>query len=173
MENMMKKSTRKGQLRGTSDIGAGTDAQTNCPPTLNKRVRRSLQQEIRDFDALVAREEAEHSGRGNTDVSAYGAWVFMHGGHEPVEANPDVLSDEEGINYLPSNEDSAHVRLLLEVRQLFTLKELQAWNLVMRHGMSLGEAADLLGISKSSTRNHVDRAKVKFKKFMEDKRNER
>ena len=168
----MKKSYQKRPSCRKSPVGAGNSVASGCPPALNKSVKRALLAEIKKFDAKTARKEADDSAKGKRSIDAYSSWVYFHGGREPLEANLDVLSDEEGIKYFASNEDSDMADLLADVRQLFSARELQAWNLVMRHNMSYREAADLLDVSLSSVQNYVKRARIKFMKFMEAKKGE-
>lgn len=167
MVNLMKKTYQKRPSCHKTPVSAGNDITTSCPPTLSKSLKRALLAEIKDFDAKEARKEAKLSAQGKRAVDAYTSWVYFHGGHEPTEANPDVLAEEDGIKFITSKEDSEMAALLTEVRQLFSTRELQCWNLVMRHNMSYREASDLLNISISSVQNYVKRAKEKFTKFME------
>jgi DNA-directed RNA polymerase specialized sigma subunit len=168
----MKKSYQKRPICRKSPIDAGNSVAHVCPPVLSKSVKQSLLAEIKQFDAKEARREAEKSADGKRSIDAYTTWVYLHGGHEPLEANLDVLSDEDGLKYLPSCDDSNMADLLKDVRQVFSTRELQAWNLVMKHNLSYREAADLLKISISAVQNYVKRAKQKFIKFMEEKRDE-
>jgi DNA-directed RNA polymerase specialized sigma24 family protein len=166
----VKKSYQKRPSCRKSPIGAGNSVLTGCPPALNKSVKKALLAEIKQFDAKAAQKEADDSAKGRRSIDAYTSWVYFHGGHEPLEANLDVLSEDEGLRYFPSTEDSETADLLKDVRQLFSPRELQAWNLVMRHNMSYREAADLLDVSLSSVQNYVKRARIKFMKFMEAKK---
>lgn len=166
----MKKSIRKGQSCHPSELSAGDKGVTSCPPDLNKSVKCALSNEIKNFDPKTARKDAEDSANGGASSDAYNRWLDQNGGHEPIEANPDVLSESDGINYLPSKEDSESANLLTEVRQLLSTRELQVWNLVMRHNLPQQEAADLLNISRSSLRFYLKRANKKFKEFMEAKK---
>lgn len=163
----MKKSYQKRPSCRKPPVGAGNQVSTNCPPALSKSAKRALLAEIKQFDAKAAQKAADDSAKGKRSVDAYSSWVYFHGGHEPLEANLDVLSEDEGIKYYPSNEDSDMADLLADVRHFFSARELQSWNLVMKHNMSYREAADLLNISLSSVQNYVKRAEKKFKKFME------
>lgn len=172
----MEKSTKKAKYCRTLHYSAGADPKINCPPYMTDKVKKRLEAEIKEFGKRkrrTAKLDAELSSNGSESVDAYHSWVSLHGGRELPEANPDVLSDEEGINYFPSAGDSEEACLLEEVRQLFNPRELQAWNLVMRHGMSLSEAAELLKISKSAVQSYLKRAKLKFTQYMEDKRDAR
>jgi len=145
----------------------------SCPPVLGKSAKRALLAEIKQFDARESKREVARSAAGNRSIDAYTSWVYIHGGHEPLEANLDVLSDEDGLKYFPSHDDSEMADLLRDVRQVFSPRELQAWNLVMRHRLSYREAADLLQVSMSAVQNYVKRARAKFVKFMEERRDER
>jgi len=133
-------------------------------------VKRALSEEIKNFDTKVAHKEIEEGARGDASMDAYHDWLDLHDGHEPTEANPDVLAESDGINYLPSKEDGEMANLLTEVRQFFSVRELQVWNLVMKHNLTQQEAADLLNISRPSLQNYLRRANKKFKEFMEANR---
>lgn len=163
----MKKSYQKRPSCRKSPVSAGADVTTSCPHTLSKSLKKALLAEIKDFDAKGAKKDAELSAQGKRAVDAYTSWVYFHGGHEPTEANPDVLAEEDGIKFISSTEDSEAADLLKDVRQLFSARELQCWNLVMRHNMSYREAGDLLNLSLSTVQEYVRRAKDKFTKFME------
>lgn len=171
----MKKSTRKNGSCRKPHVSTGTREQTNCPPDLTRSVKEGLLQEIRAFKSKsaqkIARRAIEDGAKSAPNIEAYVQWREQRAQFpEPVEANPDILSDEDGIKYLPSKEDSAMAILLAEVRQLFTPRERQAWNLVMRHSMSYQEAADLLSISVSTVQSYVDRARAKFIQYLEAKK---
>lgn len=166
----MKKSRRNHALPCTPELNVGDKTSTTCPPALNKSLKQALLKEIQDFNPKDAQIEAERSARGGPSTDAYNAWLDQNGGHEPIEANPDVLSENDGLIYLPSKADSQMTRLLTEVRQLFSKRELQAWNLVKKHSMSYREAADLLNISPNAVYEYVQSAKAKFIKFLEEQK---
>ena len=148
----------------------GDKTLTTCPPSLNKSLKKALLKEIKEFKEKDAQLEAEKSARGGPSLDAYNAWLDQNGGHEPIEANPDVLSENDGLIYSSSKKDSDMARLLTEVRQLFSKRELQAWNLVKKHNMSYREAADLLNISPNAVYEYVQSAKAKFIKFLEEQK---
>jgi DNA-directed RNA polymerase specialized sigma24 family protein len=170
----MKKSHRNRKFTHTIDVNAGANVATQCPPAMNKAVKRALLKEIKDFNEREARKEAEVSARGGPSVDAYQQWredrLQMP---EPTEANPDILAEEDGLKYLPSKEDSEMANLLTEVRQLFSPRERQAWNLVMKHNLSYQDAADLLCLSKGTLQGYVRTARTKFKRYMEAMRDAR
>src|SRR5258708_31722623 len=119
----MKKTYRNGQSCHPSGLSAGNKASANCPPQLTKSVRKAILDEIKICDAEVARKEIAESARGGASADAYADWLDQNGGHEPTEANPDVLSENDGIKYLPSKEDGEMANLLTEVRQFFSARE--------------------------------------------------
>lgn len=156
------RSCRKGQLN------AGDKTSTTCPPSLNKSVKQALLNEIKNFDPKIARKEAEISARGGPSLNAYNRWLDQNGGQEPTEANPDVLSEGEGIKFIPRKKDKQSVRLLTEFRQYLPTRQLQVWNLIMKHNLSYQEVADLLNLKVSTVQCYVERAKLKFAQFVED-----
>jgi DNA-binding CsgD family transcriptional regulator len=152
------------------ELNAGDKTSTTCPPALNKSVKQALLNEIKHFDEKKARKEIEDSANGGAATNAYHNWLDQNGGHEPVEANPDVLAENDGLKYIESKKDSLTASLLTDVRQSFSRKELQVWNLVMKHNISQRDAADLLHMSRNALQMHLKRATDKFTKFMEASR---
>lgn len=172
----MDKSTRKRRKHHTLGLNAGDVERvvSECPAHMSLKVKMALLNEIAEFDkdkARQARNDAGQSARGGPNVDAYQEWLERNQGHEPREANPDTVSDEDGIKYTPSKRDYQTEALLKEFRQSLTDKQLQVWNLVMRHRMSYRKAADLLGIGLSTLRDHLRLAKRQFRKFAEAIRN--
>lgn len=164
----MNKSTQKSLKPHTTDISVGKERSlSQCPPDMTQKVRDALLEEIRTFDPALAKREAEKSAAGGRTMDAYHAWLEQHGGQEPAEANPDIVSEDEGLHYIASDKDDDETRLLKEFRQLLSTRELQVWNLVMRHTMSIQDAADLLRIKKGTAQSYLQTAKEKFTKFME------
>lgn len=168
----MHNSHRNRKFTHTPELNAGDKAKTRCPSALNTAVKKALLKEISIFNAADAKRQAEESSKGGPSSEAYSTWLDQNGGHEPNEANPDVLSENDGLIYLPSKEDRHTAYLLEEVRQLFSPRELQVWNIVMKHNISYQDAADLLSISKATLQGYVRTAKAKFNKFIEEKRDE-
>lgn len=165
----MKKSIQKNRKRHVTIPNAGIKEKviSHCPPDMTASVKEALEQEIEDFDAVQARKDIEEGARGRAAVDAYLDWLEHNEGHELPEANPDILADNEGIQYFASHKDDETVRLLKEFRQLLTAREVQVWNLVMQHQYSFLATAKLLRISESSMRIYLKRAKEKFTKYME------
>lgn len=166
----MAKSARNRKSCSPSELNAGDKTSTTCPPALNKSVKLALLKEIKNFDVKKARKEIEESAKGGPSADAYHNWLEQNGGHEPVEANPDVLAENDGLKYIESKKDGPMASLLTDVRQAFSKKELQVWNLVMKHNLSQREAADLLSMTRRQLQTHLKRATDKFTKFMEASR---
>lgn len=167
----MDKSTRKRQKCIKSAISAGDKAKSHCPPSLDASLKRALQQEIKAFSAKKvqadARKEAAISAAGGPSADAYQRWLEQNGGREPTEANPDVLSEDDGIKYLLSKKDPKFEGFLKEVRQTFSPRELRAWNMIMKHNMTYQETADLLSLPVGAVQTLLKRAKMKFIRYME------
>jgi DNA-directed RNA polymerase specialized sigma subunit len=165
----MDNSMQNEQKDHTIHVSAGDIEHTNshCPSDMTKKVKDALLEEIKRFDPLLAQKDADTSAAGGTSVDAYNDWLEQHGGQEPPEANPDVVSEDDGLHYITSKKDEDETRLLTEFRQILSIRELQVWNLVMKHQMSIKDAADLLRVSKSSAQVYLRKAKAKFTKFME------
>lgn len=139
---------------------------------MSLKVKMALSKEIVDFKKdekaqSQARQDAEQSANGGPNLDAYQEWLERNKGHEPPEANPDIVSDEDGIKYLPSKRDVETDNLLKEFRQSLTGRQLQVWNLVMRHRMSKRKAADLLSIGEGRVRKYLQAAVKKLHKFKE------
>lgn len=170
----MDKSTQKRPKGSASQLSAGDmeRAASQCPNHMSLRVKNALSKEIEDFkqDAEAqakARQDAEESAAGGPTLDAYQEWLERNGGTETPEANPDVVSDEDGIKYIPSKMDAETQALLKEFHQSLTDKQFQVWNLVMRHHMSKRKAADLLGIDEKMVRKQLAFARKKMMKFGE------
>ncbi len=161
------KSIRKSQICSPTELNAGDKTSTTCPPALNKSEKLALLNEIKSFDEKKALKEIEESANGGPSNDAYHRWLEQNGGHEPIEANPDVLSENDGLKYIESKKDNQMIELLKDVRHAFSKKELQVWNLVMKHNITQQEAADLLNITRRQLRTHLQRAHKKFKGFLE------
>jgi len=171
----MDKSTRKRRIGHVSEVSAGNRERvsSHCPPEMTDSVKAALEAEIEAFkadpaNAEIAIREAQASAKGAPVKDDYQDWLELHDFREPLEANPDIVSDEDGFIYGPSKKDANTVKLLKEFRQTLTARELQVWNMVMKHQFSLLKAAGLLNMSESSLRTHLWRATKKFHKFMED-----
>lgn len=158
---------RKSCMSSTLNVGINDKVTNHCPPDMNESIKFSLEEEIKNFDAAQARRDAETSATGGPSTDAYHSWLMQNDGHEPAEANPDIVSEEEGLKYLHSNKDNKLVSLLNEFRQLLTSRERQVWNLVMKHQYSHREAAKLLEIKPRVLDVYLKRSKEKFNKFME------
>lgn len=168
----MAKSTRKRTKRSALELNAGDveRAASQCPSHMSLKVKMALSKEIEDFQKdkglqSQVRQDAEQSANGGPTIDAYQEWLERNEGHEPPEANPDIVSDENGIKYIPSKRDVETDNLLREFRQILTDKQLQVWNLVMRHRLSKRKAADLLGIDEKMVRKQLKAAKGKLHAF--------
>lgn len=145
---------------GTKDKVTG-----QCPPDMTDSVKQALLKEIEQFNAAQAKRDADASAAGGPTSDAYHEWLSQNGGQEPIEANPDIVAEEDGIKYLISKKDNKLVCLLMEFRQSLTARELQVWNLVMKHQYSHRDAARLLNIKDRVLETYLTRAKSKFRRF--------
>ena len=98
----------------------------------------------------------------NGERGANGAIEFP----EPPEANPDVLSEEEGI-YSRQLSDEAVFRLDVIKEAMSQLSEQQQriLKLVGEQGRSFDEAATVLGVSKGTVQQQLNRARKKIEKL--------
>lgn len=163
---------RKNCMSGYYSVGTKEKVIGHCPPDLTDSVKTALEKEIADFkadpkQAEEVRKDAELSAAGGPSLDAYQEWLAHNEGQEPAEANPDIVDADDGIKYLPSKKDSKSARLLQEFRQSLTPRELQVWNLVMKHQYSQHETAQLLSIKQQVVLIYLKRAKAKFAKFAE------
>lgn len=147
-------------------------AASQCPANMSLKVKNALLKEIKNFEQskevkAQVHQDAEQSANGGPTLDAYQEWLERNEGHESPEANPDIVSDEDGIKYLPSKKDYEVDALLKEFRQALTDKQLQVWNLVMRHQMSNRKAGHLLGITEVMVRKQLKLARKKLHKFGE------
>lgn len=141
-----------------------------CPPDMTVAIKAAFKKEIAafdEFDALAAKQAAEASAKGNKGSEEYSDWVEKHGGNELVEANPDLLSEEDRLKYLPISKDEAIARILKEFRETLSDRELQVWNLIMARQMTRKETASLLSISERTVSSCLRRGYTKFNKFAE------
>lgn len=161
---------RKSCIASPLSVGTKERVTSSCPPDLTDSVKTALLQEIAEFDAKKvkqAKQDADTSAAGGPTLDAYQEWLAHNGGQEPIEANPDIVAEENGIKYLISKKDNKLVGLLTEFRQSLTPRELQVWNLVMKHQISHRKAATLLEIKDRVLETYLTRAKRKFRKFLE------
>jgi len=168
---MVKSKRNRGSCQ-ESQLSAGADVNSTCPPELTSKVKTALEKEIASFNAKKTQDVIEREAVGSSALDAYHDWVDRNGGEEPLEANPDVLSEEEGVKFTRPEMSDEEVNLLKEVRHLFSTRELQVWNMVMVHGLSHQNCADLLHIDIKSAEMYLKRAERKFMSFMEEKKNE-
>lgn len=168
----MAKSTRKRRKTPSLELNAGDveRATSQCPAHMSLKVKMALSKEIEDFQGdkelqSQIRQDAEHSANGGPSIDAYQDWLERNEGHEPPEANPDIVADEDGIKYLPSKRDVETDNLLKEFRQSLTVKQLQVWNLVMRHQLSKRKTAELLSIDYKTVVQHLQAAKRRLHEF--------
>lgn len=163
------KSTRKRKscIASTVSVGTKEKVTSHCPPDMTDSVKNALLLEIEQFNAAEAKGGADASAAGGASSDAYHEWLSQNGGREPVEANPDIVAEDDGIKYLFSKKDNKLVCLLREFRQSLTSRELQVWNLVMKHQYSHRDAANLLHMQDRVLETYLTRAKTKFRKFAE------
>lgn len=163
------KSTRKSKNCPPSQLSAGAieRASNSCPPHMSESVKKALEKEIDEFNKAEAKQSANVSAAGGPTLDAYQEWLEQHGGNEVPEANPDVVSDEDGIKYLPSNKDGKTTSLLKEFRQSLSENELRVWTLMMKHSLSRRKTADLLSLDERDVGKYLRRAKQKMQQFSE------
>lgn len=166
------KSTQKNKKRYTSllNVGIRERIATECPPDMTDSMKTAILKEIEEFDhdaTQKARYEAGKSAAGSASIDAYQEWLEHNAGHEPAEANPDIVPEENGIQYITSKKDSEIQRLLKEFRQSLTGLQLQVWNLVMKHQLSIGQTARILNKNRSNVQDALRRARIKFQLFGE------
>lgn len=122
-------------------------------------------------DRHAVRKHRTREVKGPTDP--YGKWCDSHPMlrrrgrlgdkfdmvKEDVRANPDSLREEEG-EYASTQPSSPHF-LLGEAVEHLQGRQREVYILTMREGKSLAEAAEVLGIEKSSAQKYRERA-IKF-----------
>ncbi len=145
---------------------------TSCPPDMTEAMRQSFLQEIADFNSdpktmAEIKKDIEESAKAKPATDAYSTWLDNNEGHELPEANPDILADNEGIQYIVSHKNAETAHILREFRLALTSRELQVWNLIMQQQYSFRKAAQVLKINQSTLRTYLTRAKSKFMKYME------
>lgn len=126
----------------------------NYGPKLTPAQYRKLREEIAAFDEKATRAEIERAANGGKDVDAYQKWVEENGGHEPVEANPDQLTDECSTPWAES-----------DLKNTVGLSELErdAWELCKEMGYTREDAARELGVTANAVRTALTRARQKLK----------
>ena len=78
-----------------------------------------------------------------------------------------ILAEGSSIKFIATKRDKRSAKLLTDFRQQLPVRQLQVWNLVMKHNLSYQEVADLLHLKVSTVQCYVNRAKDKFKQYME------
>lgn len=91
---------------------------------------------------------------------------------EPVQANPDGLSEADGMYYI--SEDSREKQKLVQTaikRSKLSKRERQVVDLLTYSNRTQAEVSDLLGISQPVVSIYYNRALKKIKKFIEKENN--
>jgi DNA-directed RNA polymerase specialized sigma24 family protein len=122
---------------------------------------------------------AEESSR-TSDAQTYWNWQGDSelGKREPVQANPDQLSDELGTTpwnrkIVETPELEAAKELMAELarddQKVFTDPELQVFRLTVVQGFTLIRAAGLMGVGISKVKRLKDAVVLKLQKLMNEK----
>lgn len=126
-------------------------------PKLTAKQIRALQAEIAAFDEKATLDEIERASVSGKDIDAYQKWVDeKNGGLEPVEANPDQLTDDCATPW------SRAPLLSVDTTGLSALEK-DAWAMCMRAGFPEEEAAASLGITRKAVEMALRRAKRKLR----------
>lgn len=87
----------------------------------------------------------------NGDVNSYDRFVARHGEEESELANPDLLPEQPHSPSTPQ-------LLMGEAIEHLQGRQRETYIAIMRDDKSIAEAADLLGVSKSTAQTHLERA---------------
>lgn len=149
---------------------------------LTPEAEAQLRKEIAEFDQAATLKELEIAGEGAPDQThAYEQWrdglagVFNANIENPENlseslrrAEPDSLSEDDAIKFEKPTFSKQIVLASLEVKELLSFREGQVWQLVMRNGLSVKEAAEKLRIGERTVEEYVSRAKAKIAKHFEN-----
>src|ERR1700688_2673010 len=140
---------------------------SNYGPDLTPKMKAALEREIAGFNKKEILAEIEREAIGNADAPSYAEWSAAQLESDgcsvvPLEANPDLLSEDEAVNLTKPNLPDEIVEAKQEIDDLLSYRELQVWRLVMRQGISHIKAASLLHISVGAVRTYLQRAKAKI-----------
>jgi DNA-directed RNA polymerase specialized sigma24 family protein len=123
-------------------------------PKLTPAQYRKLREEIAAFDEKATRAEIEKAANGGRAIDAYQEWVDERSGNEPIEANPDHLTDEVPQPWgQVKQSDTTGLSAL----------ERDAWELCKEMGHTREDAAKELGVTPNAIRTALARARQKLK----------
>lgn len=126
-------------------------------PKLTAKQKADLEREIAAFDKKKERDtlaEIERAAKSGKDVDAYQLWVEENGGREPVEANPDQLTDDCPQPW---------GRIVPKDTTGLSDLERDAWELCKEMGYTRADAARELGVTENAIRTAVARARMKLR----------
>lgn len=134
-------------------------------PDMTPAMRAALEKEIAAFNEKETLAEIERNVVSGPSVPGYTEWLQEHGmirGDVPLEAEPDLLSEDEAVNLTKPDLPDYIVKAKQEIDDLLSHRELQVWRLVMRQGMPHEKAASLLHVGVGSIHTYLQRAKAKI-----------
>lgn len=137
----------------------------NYGPSMTAKQKKALEAEIAAFDANKAkrvRATIEREATSKPDVDAYQEHLDSHS--ESVQANPDLLSEENVIPFGRATADPQVKKAIEELTEVLSHRQMQVWRLCMRDGLSETEAADRLRISQQNVSKYLKSAKQKIEK---------
>lgn len=148
-------------------------------PKLTPALEAQLREEIAAFDKKAEKETLERIEReavGGKNIDAWKQWRQQQGkddhgakgSNEPVEANPDILSEDDAVKFETPTFSKQIVLATLEIKELLSFRESQVWQMVMRNGLSIKEAADKLRIGERTVEEYLSRAKAKVIEHFKD-----
>lgn len=90
------------------------------------------------------------------------------GGSEPTHANPDTLV-ENGLEMHGERHEPAARKIFREAkRRSLTTKQAQAWKLVKEQERDVTEAAEILGVTKSTVSELLTKAEDRIRRYCEE-----
>lgn len=136
-------------------------------PDLSATQKAKLLREIAQFDTAKTKRIIEENAVGKGDIDAYQDWVDNNGGLENKRANPDLLSEDESIDFGRPISDKTMELAKKEINAILSHREAQVWQKVMRDGLTLVETADKLRISQPTVSGYLKSAEKKVQKHFE------
>lgn len=133
-------------------------------PSLTPAMKAKLEAEIKAFNQAKTKSLIEKEALSKPAVNAYQAWVDKHEGTEDSRANPDLLSDEESMQFNRPVKDPSIEKAKAELTELLSHRELQVWQYVMRDGFTVADAAQRLRLSSATASQYLSSAKAKVMK---------
>jgi DNA-directed RNA polymerase specialized sigma24 family protein len=129
-------------------------------PDLTDSMRKELEKEIKAFDEKKTLRELETASEHRPSVT-----------YETMDPLELLVSREESEPGQPTSLDKDVEMAKIEIDELLSHRQRQAWRLCMRQGKTQEEAADILHIRRGAIDSYLKAAEIKIRKHFERKNN--